>query len=116
MPTPADSTPPPAPKAARHTLCSLCSQLGDYEFAFQKGGREDEATYLPAPAYSLPVVRDLKPDGGCRLLQLKQCPECETYYLYKTDYEFLVSGTEDEQELTRLTAEEAAAYLEPPSP
>lgn len=97
-------------KNARHAHCSACSQLADYESAYQKYGREEENTYLPAATNSLKVVKDFKPHSS-RKLQLQQCPQCQTYYLYKTDYEFLVNGSEDEEELTRLTDEEAAAYL-----
>jgi len=93
------------------TQCSICSQLADYESADQKYGHEEENTYLPAAAQSLKIVRDFQPYGS-RKLQLQQCPECQTYYLYRTDYEFLVNGSEDEEELTRLTTEEAAEYLE----
>jgi hypothetical protein len=102
-------------KDAPYTHCSICSQLADYESAYQKYGHEQENTYLPAAANSLQVVRDFKPYGS-RKLQLQQCPQCATYYLYRTDYEFLVNGSEDEDELTRLTDEEAAAYLERPAP
>jgi hypothetical protein len=63
----------------------------------------------------LKVVRDFQPYGS-RKLQLQQCPECGTYYLYRTDYEFLVNGSEDEEFLTRLTDNEAAEYLERPAP
>jgi hypothetical protein len=95
---------------ARHTHCRTCSPLRDYEHGFQKGGREDEATFLPPAAASLKLVREIKP-GANRSPQLQQCPECKTYYLYRVDYEFLISGSEDEQELIRLTDDEAAAYL-----
>jgi hypothetical protein len=99
---------------APHTHCSICSQLADYESADQKYGHEEGNTYLPAAANSLTVVRDFKPYSN-RKLQLQRCPQCETYYLYRTDYEFLVNGSEDEEELTRLTDEEAAEYLERPA-
>jgi hypothetical protein len=101
-------------RAARHTHCSLCSQLADQEYAFQKGGREDEATYLPTASNNLELVKDFKPHSS-RALQLKRCPECKTYYLYTSDYEFLVNGTEDEDYLKRLTEAEAAEYLEQPA-
>jgi hypothetical protein len=96
--------------------CPICSRLADYERSFQRRGHEEQDTFLPAAADSLEVVRDLKPGGAERLLQLKQCPECGTHYLYETDYEFLWFGSEDEQKLTRLTDEEAAEYLERRSP
>ena len=60
-------------------------------------------------------LRDFKQHSS-RKLQLQQCPQCATYYLYRTDYEFLVNGSEDEEELTRLTDEAAAEYLARPIP
>lgn len=101
MPEPVNQDAPP---------CSICSQLKDYERGFQVGGREEEDTFLPAAASRLKKVRDLKPEG-CRYMYLEQCPECEAYYLYKSDYEYLAFGSEDEQILERLTAAEVAKYL-----
>lgn len=52
--------------------------------------------------------------NGDRALQLQQCPECRAYYLYRTDYEFLVNGSENDEYLSRLTDAEAAPYLTEP--
>lgn len=49
--------------------------------------------------------------GSDRKLQLRRCPECGTPYLFQTDYDFCVNGSEDEQALTRLADAEAAEYL-----
>lgn len=98
----------------RDQHCSVCSQLADHERGFQKIGREEQDTFLPAAAARLQVVRDLTPDcNGLR--QLKQCPECATCYLYREEYEFLIGGSEDEQQLTRLTPAEAVEHLKPPA-
>jgi hypothetical protein len=78
--------------------------------ASQKYGWEENNTYLPAAAGKLTVVKDLKPNSS-RKLQVQQCPECGTYYLYRSDYEYLVNGSEDEEYLTRLSIEEAGEYL-----
>src|SRR5215212_605192 len=102
-------------KAAPYSDCSICSALADSESAYQKYGHAQDDTYLPAAANSLQIVRDFK-QYSSRKLQLQQCPQCATYYLYRTDYEFLVNGSEDEEELTRLTGAEAAAFLERPVP
>lgn len=95
---------------APHKQCKTCSNLQDQEYASQKYGWEENNTYLPAAASQLELVRDLRPYGS-RKLQLQQCPECGAYYLYRTDYEYLVNGSEDEEFLTRLTEEQAAEYL-----
>lgn len=91
--------------------CKTCSSLSAEEYAFQKNGWEQNNTYMPEAAGRLIDVKDLKPHNSDRQLLLQQCPECKTYYLYRTDYEYLAGGTEDEQFLTRLTTAEAAKYL-----
>ena len=98
-----ESTSPP-------TVCGLCGELADEEYASQKYGWPEHDTALPAAAHRLEVVRDLQPFDS-RELQLRRCPQCGTYFLYRTDYEYLVNGTEDEQRLSRLTPAQAAPYL-----
>jgi len=100
---------------APHIQCGMCSSLSDQEYAFQKYGLEKDNTYLPATANQLKVVRDFQPYDS-RKLQVRQCSECGTYYLYRTDYEYLVNGSEDEEYLTRLTEEQVAEYLNRSAP
>lgn len=95
--------------------CEVCSNLADREYAFQKYGAEENNTYLPAAADLLKIVKDFAPYDS-RKLQLRQCGECGRYYLYRSDYEYLVNGTEDEEFLTRLSADEAAEHLARPTP
>jgi hypothetical protein len=92
------------------TGCPLCFALADRESAYQKFGWAEHDTHLPAAADRLVVVRDLRPYSS-RALQLRQCPQCATFYLYQSDYEYLVNGCEDEEHLTRLTPAEARGYL-----
>jgi len=108
MPDNPESVPP-------YKVCPICANLSDKEYAFQKYGWAQDDTHLPEAASHLAVVRDFRPFDS-RKLQLQQCPKCDTYYLYKTDYEFLVNGSEDEEFLTRLTQAEAATYLQRPAP
>jgi hypothetical protein len=110
--TPKESTPE---KDAADKPCSLCSHLADQEYASQKYGWEERDTHLPAASSSLMVVKDFKPYDS-RKLQLWRCPQCGAYYLYKTDYEYLVNGSEDEEYLTRLKEAQAAEYLNRPAP
>lgn len=95
--------------------CGLCASLLNEEYAFQKNGWPQDNTSLPAATHQLEVIKDFKPYDS-RKLQLWQCPDCKTYYLYRTDYEFLVGGTEDEEFLTRLTEAAAVEYLQRPAP
>ena len=87
--------------------CGICTQLRDEEWAMQKAGHEDEDTNLPAAAWQLESVRELKP-GATRSPVLKRCPECGTFYVYRESYEFLVYGSEDEQRLIRFDSEAEA--------
>lgn len=92
--------------------CSICSQLADHERGFQKIYQKAEDTHLPPAAYLLKFVRNVKSEsGGSR--EIWQCPECTTCYLYRYEYEFLYGcgGSEDTQDLTRLTASEAVDWL-----
>lgn len=50
-----------------------------------------------------------QPDGG-RKLQLQQCLERGYHYLYRSDNEYLVNDSKDEEYLTRLAAEQAVEY------
>ena len=97
-----------------NNACSICSQLADKEYASQKYGHEEDDTRLPSASNHLTAVKDFKPHDD-RALQLWQCPQCGAYYLYQTDYEYLVNGSEDEETLTRLTKEQAEEYLNRPS-
>ena len=97
------------------TECSICSKLLGEERATQKYGWPEVETTLPPEAGALEVIRDFRP-YDTRKLQLQRCTQCGTYYLYRTDYEYLVNGSEDEEFLRRLTGEEAAEYLRRPVP
>jgi hypothetical protein len=95
-----------------HQNCTICSSLKDQEESYYKNGQEEnENSQLPAAAYKLIVIYELPNSNSSRLKQVKQCPECKTHYFYRTDYEFLAGGSEDEEFLTRLTKEEALKYL-----
>jgi hypothetical protein len=92
----------------RHVGCGTCSSLRDYEQGVQHVQAEETDTHLPEAVGRLQGVPDI-PDGP----ELLRCPECGTYYLYESAYEFLIGfgGSYDEQTLTRLSDEEAAGYL-----
>ena len=93
--------------------CEVCSGLSDSEYAYSKFGWPEHDTFLPDAAQNLVKVKDLRPLGSRKLLLL-QCPACGAWFLYRTDYEYLTNGTEDEEFLTRLTEEEAAEYRNKP--
>jgi len=90
--------------------CAICSALSDEEYGYSKYGWPEHDVPLPDAAGALVIVKDLKPLSG-RKMQLWRCPGCGAFFLYRTDYEYLTNGTEDEEFLTRLTEEEAAKYM-----
>jgi hypothetical protein len=106
-----------APGSISDSPCPICSRLADREYATQKYGWPENDTHLPVAAGRLVIVRDPDPHAS-RGLSLRQCPHCGTFYLHRSDYEYLANGSEDEQTLTRLTPDEAAEYLQklPPTP
>ena len=107
MMAPADS----ARSAASPGRCGTCGELGDYHYALQKHGREDEDTFLPAAAGRLRSVCEIDPDKRPNQT-VEQCPDCGAWFLYKSSYEYLATGSEDEQTLSRLSAEQARALID----
>jgi hypothetical protein len=89
----------------RHLTCGICSSLSDYESALQHVQGEEDDTVLPEAVGKLGFVRDFRPEHP--RLSLQQCPECKTYYMYASAYEFLIGfgGSYDEQILRRLSDE-----------
>ncbi len=92
--------------------CNTCGTLRSHEHASQKYGWPQNDTFLPSAFGSLVLVKELR-SGGSRAHQVLQCPACEAHFEYRTDYEFLVNGSEDDEFVTRLTTAQAAALLAP---
>lgn len=90
---------------AAHASCEICSGLRPVQASFYKFGREDGDTPLPPAAGRLVPAGPAGSDERSR--QLRRCPLCGTLYSYETRYEYLVNGSEDEEELRRLTEAEA---------
>lgn len=91
--------------------CTICPKLGDKEYATQKTGWEENDSHLPEAASALIAVKEIS-RGSSRSQEVKRCPICSTFYLYISDYEYLAGGTEDSQELRRLSADEAQTLLQ----
>ena len=90
-----------------HVDCTLCSTIGDREESFYKAGVLESEAGISRALDDLVVVKDTT--YGSRINQIRQCPRCETYYRYWTDYEFLTNGSEDEEFLVRLYPDEVRA-------
>ncbi len=80
---------------------------------FWKGGVL-ETDPMPASEAKLEVMyRDFfHPNTSHTNNCLKHCPECGTYYLWDFEYEYLVNGSEDDLNLTRLSETEAKEWLD----
>jgi hypothetical protein len=91
------------------TQCPICSQLRDIETSFYKYAAPDYDRPLPAAAAHLQRVQFLDEEDAERR-HVRRCPSCASLYTYLLSYEYLVNGSEDEETLTRLTPDEAAAY------
>ncbi|MBT6068588.1 hypothetical protein HOG48_02425 [Candidatus Peregrinibacteria bacterium] len=91
--------------------CKICSQFSNKEYAYQKHGWEDRNSYISGDTDQLTLIKDFNTTYSSRLLQILQCPECKAYFLYRTDYEYCVAGSEDEQFLIQLSDEKVKKYL-----
>ena len=97
---------PPSP-ISPHTSCSICSDIPDRCRSFDKGGETLENTIPPA-VYRLEIVgapfydQSTSHSNWCLL----RCSECGTYFDWDFEYEYLVNGSEDDLNITRLSPEE----------
>lgn len=68
---------------------------------------------LPTAAAKLVVLPDIDPKADPEKQHVRRCPNCGTLYHYLQSHEYVINGSEDEEELTRLTSPQADAfYLE----
>jgi hypothetical protein len=89
--------------------CELCRQLGDVDRSFSKHGWPD-ATALEPAANRLEFVAGV-PGRDSQNHHIRRCSRCGTYYQYDWSYEYLVNGSEDSEELRRLTPTQAQRFL-----
>lgn len=89
--------------------CPICARIPPHCRSFTKGGETLQDT-LPPEAGRLQVVgapffnTDTSSSNRCLL----KCPHCGTLYAWEFCYEYLVNGSEDDLELTRLAPAEGA--------
>jgi cyclase len=89
--------------------CEICRELKPVETSLTQFGWEENDRLLPAAYRRLVEVRIEGLEDEPRSPRL--CPLCGTLYSYESRYEYLANGSEDEEELQRLTREEARAWL-----
>ncbi len=94
---------------AGFVACEICRELKPVETSLTKFGWEENDRLLPAAYRRLVEVRVEGREDEPRSPRL--CPLCGTLYSYESRYEYLANGSEDEEELRRLTGEDARAWL-----
>ncbi len=97
------------PMGAATPFCEVCRGLKPVQTSLYKYGRDEYDTPLPPAARRLQEVVVEGREGESRSPRF--CQLCGTIYSYETRYEYLVNGSEDEEELRRLTDAEARAWL-----
>lgn len=91
--------------------CEICSQLSGVETSFSKYGWPDETQSMDPATSRLEPAESIEGYDKERH-HVKRCPLCGTYYQYDLTYEYLVNGSEDTEELTRLTPTQARRFLD----
>lgn len=92
-----------APPEARAS-CSICSAIPPKTGEFWKGG-DLQGSSMPAATAKLEIVGwpyftdSTSSSNRC----IKRCPECGGVYLWETEYDYLVNGSEDDITMTRLS-------------
>lgn len=89
--------------------CPICSQLKDVETSFYKYDAPQYDHPLPDAAGQLIMV-DNGMEENLQEHHVRCCPLCGTLYRYDVSYEYHVNGSEDEEQLVRMTPEEGAQY------
>ena len=92
--------------------CSICNPLPDSSYAYWKGNELESGRIGCNEKYleiiGAPTFTD---STSYRHWCIKRCPQCNTYYFWKFNYEYYVNGTEDEITLKRLDEKEVPKWL-----
>lgn len=94
----------------RTSSCQVCGGLGQTETSYSKYGAPQYDKPLPAAAESLHIVLRLD-DTGTDRRHVRRCPDCGALFSYVLTCDYQVNGSEDEETLSRLSAEESAAFI-----
>lgn len=90
--------------------CAICRELPDVATSFSKYGNPGLDKPLPEAANRLiPFTR-----AGEQVDEkhhVRRCPLCGTFYKYDASHDYQVNGTEDEEQLTRLTPGETRSFV-----
>lgn len=61
-------------------------------------------------AAQLTVLPAIDPAADPEKAHARRCPQCGTFYRYLQSHEYMMNGTEDEEELTRMSPAQANAF------
>ncbi|GEM_PF-448413 len=118
--SPAPGPAPGLPRASPHGYngpasdmvpsdCPVCGTLQGVETSFSKHGSSYPDRPLPEAAARLEIVPSL--DGGDpEKRHVRRCPSCGALFSYLLAYDYYIDGSEDEETLTRLSADGTAAF------
>jgi len=65
--------------------------------------------HLPEAAQRLIILPAIDPAADREKAHLRRCPQCGTFYRYLQSHEYMINGTEDMEELSRLSPSQATA-------
>lgn len=91
--------------------CEICSALDEVETSFSKYDWEDMDRPLPPAAARLEFFKALGAYDADRH-HIKRCPVCGIFYEYHLTYDYYINGSEDEEELVRLTPAQAKHLMD----
>lgn len=90
--------------------CPICGELKEIETSFSKYLAPEQDRPLPPAASQLVAVATPRPEAA-NARQIRRCPSCGALFEYTQSHEYMINGTEDEEELRRMPADEAAAFI-----
>ena len=92
--------------------CEICSALDEVETSFFKYGWDDLDRLLPSAAARLEFFQALDAYDCAERHHIKRCPVCGIFYEYHLTYDYYINGSEDEEELVRLTPAQASHLMD----
>ncbi len=92
------------------SVCPICSQLKDVETSFAKYAAPRYDQPLPDAASRLVILEDPE-TGAPEKRHVRRCPFCGALYRYLRSSEYMINGSEEEEELRRLPPAESAEYM-----
>ena len=90
--------------------CDLCDTLKDSVTSWSKYGCPEDDRPLPSAADKLTVL-PMPDDTPVEKRHVRRCPGCGAFFGYLQWHDYSINGTEDEEELVRLSPAEISVFL-----